>query len=78
MTRDGKWGELAGAVSDDVLELFVASGRHDQIKAVVERRFGGVSDALSVNANPLAPAGLGREVVAELASLPTPFRHWGE
>lgn len=76
MTREGKWGELAGAVSDDVLELFVAAGRHDQIKAVVERRFGGVSDALSVNANPLAPAGLTREVVAELASVPTPFAGW--
>jgi probable F420-dependent oxidoreductase len=76
MTREGKWSELADAVSDDVLDLFAASGRHDEIKGVVERRFGGVSDALQVNANPLMPAGLTRELVSELASVPRRFTGW--
>jgi probable F420-dependent oxidoreductase len=29
MTRDGQWEEFAGEISDDVLDLFAASGRHD-------------------------------------------------
>lgn len=76
MTRDGKWGDLAGAVSDDVLDLFVAAGRHDQIRAVVETRFGGLADALSVDADPLSPAGLTREAVADLAGVATGFTGW--
>ena len=67
MTRQGKWDALAGEVSDDVLDLFVASGRHDQIKAVIQQRFADTSDAISA-------AGLPPDLLQELAQVKTPFQ----
>ena len=74
MTREGAWDQLAGAVSDDVLEHFVASGRHDRIKAVIERRFADTSDTININANPLSPSSLPPELINDLATIPTPFK----
>ena len=48
MVRQGKWSELAGQVPDDVARLFAAVGRHDQIVGAIERRFGGLADALTL------------------------------
>ena len=48
MVRQGKWSELAGQVPDDVAHLFAAVGRHDQIVGAIERRFGGLADALTL------------------------------
>jgi len=46
MTKDGQWDEIAAEISDDVLRLFAAVGRHDEIASAVETRFGGLSDAI--------------------------------
>ena len=37
LMRQGKWGEMAKEVPDDVAHLFAAVGRHDQIVAAIER-----------------------------------------
>ncbi len=73
MTREGAWDKLAGAISDDVLDLFAATGRHDQIKAVVASRFAETSDSIFASANSEAPAALPPDLIAELAAIPTPF-----
>ncbi|MBT6441832.1 MAG: hypothetical protein HOK61_05350, partial [Alphaproteobacteria bacterium] len=46
MTKDGQWDEIAAEISDDVLRLFAAIGRHDEIAGAVETRFGGLADAI--------------------------------
>ena len=74
MTREGQWDALAGEITDDVLELFVAAGRHDQIKGVIERRFAAFSDSLSVRDVPVAGTPVPPELLRELAGIPTPFR----
>ncbi|MGD9805855.1 MAG: TIGR03617 family F420-dependent LLM class oxidoreductase [Hyphomicrobiaceae bacterium] len=74
MTREGQWDKLAGEVSDDVLDLFAASGRHDQIKDVVAKRFASFSDGLSARDVPGAGTPMPRELVGELTELPTPFK----
>jgi alkanesulfonate monooxygenase SsuD/methylene tetrahydromethanopterin reductase-like flavin-dependent oxidoreductase (luciferase family) len=48
LTRQGKWSEMAREVPDNVVHLFAAVGRHDQIVAAIERRFGGLVDALTL------------------------------
>jgi alkanesulfonate monooxygenase SsuD/methylene tetrahydromethanopterin reductase-like flavin-dependent oxidoreductase (luciferase family) len=48
LTRQGRWSEMAKEVPDDVAHLFAAVGRHDQIVEAIERRFGGLVDALSL------------------------------
>jgi len=48
LTRQGRWSEMAREVPDDVAHLFAAVGRHDQIVAAIDRRFGGLVDALTL------------------------------
>ncbi len=74
MTREGAWDQLAGQIDDDVLELFVASGRHDEIKGVIERRFADAADTIQASSNPAEPADLPPDLVRELAGIKTPFR----
>lgn len=73
LTREGAWDKLAAEVNDDVLDLFAASGRHDQIKAVIGERFAATSDAIGVNANPAVSAALPPDLIRELVAMPTPF-----
>ena len=74
MTREGQWDKLAGEISDDVLDLFAASGRHDQIKAVIADRFAAVSDSLSARDRPGADTFMPPELIGELTGLATPFK----
>ena len=73
MTREGAWDKLAGEVGDDVLDLFVAAGRHDQIKPAITGRFAAFSDAISLRDAPDAGTPVPPELVRELAGIATPF-----
>jgi probable F420-dependent oxidoreductase len=67
MTKAGQWTEMAAAVPDEVVALFTAIGRHDQLAAVAAARFGGVIDAITV-----AP-GLPPDLLADLRRIPIRF-----
>jgi len=72
LTRQGKWGEMAKEVPDDVAHLFAAVGRHDQIVAAIDRRFGGLVDALTLRGD-----GAGEvppDLVQDIRRLPHAFR----
>ena len=56
MTKAGQWDKIAGEVSDDVVHLFAAVGRHDQIAKAIEARFGGLVDSISASANSSKPS----------------------
>jgi len=73
MARDGAWDKMAAEVSDDVVRLFAAVGRHDEIAAAVEARFAGVSDAISASASAEIPGGLPADVIADIRRIPTAF-----
>jgi probable F420-dependent oxidoreductase len=71
LTRQGKWSEMAKEVPDDVAHLFAAVGRHDQIVAAIERRFGGLVDALTLRGD-----GVGEvppDLVRDIRRLPHAF-----
>ncbi|MEE2776221.1 MAG: TIGR03617 family F420-dependent LLM class oxidoreductase [Acidobacteriota bacterium] len=73
LTRQGKWDELPRQVSDDVVHLFAAVGRHDQLADAVSERFGGVSDAIGASASPDRPGGLPPDLISDLQAIPTRF-----
>ena len=58
MTKAGQWDKIAGEVSDDVVHLFAAVGRHDQIAKAIEARFGGLVNSVSASASSSRPADL--------------------
>ena len=49
---------MAKEVSDDVVHLFAAVGRHDQIAKAIAERFGGLVDSISASANSSKPSDL--------------------
>lgn len=49
MSKAGEWDAMTDAVSDDVLELFCARGRHDELAAAVADHFGGLVDTIGVD-----------------------------
>ncbi|CAN5920575.1 LLM class F420-dependent oxidoreductase [soil metagenome] len=75
MTRAGQWDQMAKEISDDVVQLFAAVGRHDQIAKAIDQRFGGLVDAISASANSSKPADLPPELLHDLAKIPTVYRH---
>jgi probable F420-dependent oxidoreductase len=77
MTRQGKWTEMAKEVPDDVVNLFAAVGRYDQIVKAIEERFGGLTDALNARANPKQPGRLPIDLVQDIRRIPHAFRCFG-
>ena len=43
LSREGKWGEMIAAVPEDVVRLFAAVGRWDEIVPAIRERFRGIS-----------------------------------
>ena len=75
MTRAGQWDQMAKEVSDDVVHLFAAVGRHDQIARAITERFGGLVDSIGASANSAKPSDLPPDLLQDLARIPTLYRH---
>src|SRR5262245_22301821 len=43
LTREGKWGEMAGAISDEMLDALVPAAPYGEIAAVVREAYGGLA-----------------------------------
>ena len=75
MSKAGKWNEMAGRVSNDVVRLFAAVGTHKEIAVRIDERFGGVSDALNLRADSSTAGGdVPPDVIREIKRIATPFR----
>lgn len=79
MSRTNRWKEMPGRVTDDVLRLFCAIGRYDEIAAAIEARFGGLSDSVEL---PIpggeAEAGALTEVAQDVRRIPTRFTGYAD
>jgi probable F420-dependent oxidoreductase len=71
MVREAKWNELAREVPDDVVHLFAAVGRWDEIVKAIETRFGGLVDALTLRGDGEDAVPL--DLVADIRRLPQAF-----
>lgn len=74
LTREGKWTDMAKEVPDDVVHLFAAVGRHDEIAKVIEQRFGGLIDTLQASANSSMPADLPPDLIQDIQRIPAAFK----
>jgi probable F420-dependent oxidoreductase len=74
LTVEGRWSEMPGEVSDDVVRLFAACGAYREIAGAVEARFGGLADAIDLGFPADAPAGLQRELLADIRRIPHLFK----
>lgn len=70
LSRNDGWDRMAAEVSDDVVRLFAAVGRHDELVAAVTERFGGVTDAISASASLNQTGGLPPDLIRDLQAIP--------
>ncbi|HQR03360.1 MAG TPA: TIGR03617 family F420-dependent LLM class oxidoreductase [Rhodocyclaceae bacterium] len=48
MTREGRWKEMSGALSDTVLDEFLVTGRYEELPEALARRFAGLVDRITL------------------------------
>ena len=65
---------MAREIPDDVVHLFAAVGRYDQIVKAIEQRFGGLTDALNARANAAQPGHLPRDLIQDIRRVPHAFQ----
>ena len=80
LTKEGAWDRIAAEIDDDTVRLFAAVGRHDELAAAVDARFGSAADAvyasLSMDMRPDLPP----DLIQDIRRLPAVFEgyatHW--
>jgi probable F420-dependent oxidoreductase len=48
MSKKGQWDEMTKEITDDVVHLFAAVGRHDELVGALTERFGGMTDIVGL------------------------------
>ena len=48
LTREGRWKDMPGVFTDEVLDTFLVSGRYDQLPERLVSRFGGLVDRITL------------------------------
>jgi probable F420-dependent oxidoreductase len=74
MSLAGRWNEMAAEVSDEVVRIFAAWGTYDEIAQAVDARFGRLADSIEINFPSDTPAGLLRELLADIRRIPHTFK----
>jgi Luciferase-like monooxygenase len=73
MSVAGRWNDMPAEITDDVVRIFAACGTYDEIAAAIEARYGGLADAIELDFPAGTPAGLQRELVADIRRIPHRF-----
>jgi hypothetical protein len=74
MSVRGDWSQMAAKVPDEVVHAFAACATYRDLPAAIEKRFGGLTDAVGLGFSKATPEGLVRELVAELRRIPSAFQ----
>jgi len=76
LSKRGNWSEMAGVVSDDIVETFTVVAPYDRLVGALQERFGGLSDRIALGFPRSAPDGLVRELLSDVRKLPSAFAGW--
>lgn len=49
LVKQGRWDDLPALLTDDILDLFVPSGHHEEIATILREDFGGIANAISLS-----------------------------
>jgi probable F420-dependent oxidoreductase len=74
LSKQGRWKEMAQEVPDDLVHTFAAVGTYSEIAGAIEKRFGGLSDAIALSFPAGTQAGLARELLQDVRRIPCAFR----
>ncbi|WP_420446027.1 TIGR03617 family F420-dependent LLM class oxidoreductase [Candidatus Poriferisodalis sp.] len=71
LSRNDGWGKMAGCIDDDVVRLFAAVGRHDEIASAIADHFDGLVDEVNANVAADIGADLPPDVIQDIQAVPT-------
>jgi anaerobic glycerol-3-phosphate dehydrogenase len=74
MSKTGRWSEMAAEIPDDLLHEFVAAAPYDQLAGAIAKRFGGITDSITIDFPKDLPAQQSAELLADLKAIPSVFR----
>lgn len=74
LSKEGRWDQMAREIPDDVVHTFAAVGTFGEIAAAIEKRFGGLSDAIALSFPEGTPKDVVRGVVQDVQRVPQRFR----
>ncbi len=52
LSLKGEWDQMAGLISEEMLDTFAVIGPYDEVASRIKERFGGLLDELSINTGP--------------------------
>jgi alkanesulfonate monooxygenase SsuD/methylene tetrahydromethanopterin reductase-like flavin-dependent oxidoreductase (luciferase family) len=72
LSIDGKWDEMVGVVTDEMMEEFCVIGTWEELPAKVRAKYAGINTQISFAADPRNPDEEAqiRELIAELKLIP--------
>ena len=73
MSKAGQWDTMAGEISDDVVRLFAAVGTHRELAREIERRFGGVSDTVTLSGGYGTRQDIPPDLIQDIRRIPSVF-----
>jgi len=74
MSKAGQWDRMAAEIPDDVVRLFAVVGTHKELAREIERRFGGMSDAVAPSGGYGVRQDVPPDVVQDIRRIPCAFR----
>jgi len=74
MSKAGQWDLMANEISDDLVHLFSAVGRYDEISKEISNRFQGVADAIYASTSPDMPSAMSRDLITDIKKIPIAFQ----
>ena len=75
-TKDGRWDEIAAQIPDDLLHLFAAIGRYDELYNVVNERYEGCVDMVYASASTDVRPQIPKEILQDIKRIKTPFKEF--
>lgn len=72
MTLSGRWKQMPAEISDETLDLFCIAAPFRDLRPLMEKRFGGIVDSIELALPENTRAEAVRELLQELATIPTP------
>ena len=73
MSKQGKWHDMAAEVPDDLLHEFTAVARYDQLAPAIAKRFGGITDSITIEFPRVVSAEQSAELLQDLKAIPSRF-----
>jgi len=73
MSVEGQWDRMGAEISDDTIRIFAACATYDALPAAIERRFGGIADAVDIHFPAGTSPGLANELVTDIRRIPHTF-----